>query len=117
MSRSTAPQVSFADWELMHQRTTLDPLLAAISVLLDQEADVIQGVRLDVERGLKCPAMCRGGLTPAQVLHSLMLMRVKSWEYRELREPIAAGYSLRQFTHFYAQAGPPAPRFQCTFGS
>lgn len=31
MSRTTAPQVSFADWELMQQRSTLDPLLAAIS--------------------------------------------------------------------------------------
>ena len=70
MSRSTAPQVSFADWELMHQRSMLNPLLAAIFDLLDQEEEVIQGVRLDVERGLKCPAMCRGGLTPAQVLRS-----------------------------------------------
>jgi IS5 family transposase len=106
MSRALVPQVSFADWELMQQRSTLDPLLAQISDLLDQEEDVIERVRRDLERGLKRPAMGRTGLTPAQVLRALVLMRVKAWDYRELRERIADGYSLRQFTHFYAQAVP-----------
>jgi len=34
-------------------------------------------------------------LTPQQVLRSLVLMRVKNWDYRELRERIADGYTLR----------------------
>lgn len=59
--------------------------------------------------------MGRGGLTPAQVLRSLVLMRVKSWDYRELRERIADGYSLRQFTHFYAQAVPQHHAFNRAF--
>ena len=115
MSRATAPQVSFADWELMHQGSTLDPLLAQIAALLDQEEEIIGRIRLDLERGLKRPAMGRGGLTPAQVLRSLVLMRVKSWDYRELRERIADGYSLRQFTHFYAQAVPQHCAFNRAF--
>src|SRR5262249_16899703 len=114
MSRTTAPQVSFADWELMHQGS-LDPLLAEISELLDQEEEVIERIRLDLERGLKRPAMGRGGLTPAQVLRSLGLMTIKSWDYRELRERIADGYSLRQFTHFYAQAVPQHQAFNRAF--
>jgi uncharacterized protein (DUF433 family) len=33
----------------------------------------------------------------------LVLNSVKSWDYRELRERIADGYTLRQFTEFYCQ--------------
>ena len=55
MSRTTVPRVSFADWGLMHQRSTLDPLRAANSDLLDQEQDLIERVRLDLERGLQRP--------------------------------------------------------------
>ena len=52
MSRATAPQVSFADWELMLQGSTLDPLLAEISELLDREEEAIEdpsgsGTRLE----------------------------------------------------------------------
>ena len=42
-------------------------------------------------------------------------MRVKSWDYRELRERIADGFSLRQFTHFYAQAVPQHHAFNRAF--
>jgi len=59
------PQVSFADWELLHQRSTIEPLLAEISDWLEQEEEVIERVRRDLERGLKQPAMGRTGLTPA----------------------------------------------------
>jgi len=34
---------------------------------------------------LKNAATGRSGLTPQQVLRSLVLMRVKNWDYRELR--------------------------------
>jgi IS5 family transposase len=46
-------------------------------------------------RGLKKPAGGRRGLTAPQVLRSLVLMRVKNWDYRELRERIADGGELR----------------------
>jgi hypothetical protein len=51
-----------------------------------QEEDVIERVRPDLERGLKRSALGRRRLTPAQVLSSLILTRVKSRDYRELRE-------------------------------
>jgi transposase, IS5 family len=48
-------------------------------------------------------------LSPSQVLRSLLLMRVKNWDYRELRERIADGFTLRQFTQFYCR---PVPKHQ-----
>ena len=77
MPRATDPQVSFADWELMQQRISLDPLLAAISDLLEEHQELIEQVRVDLQRGLKRPEMGRNGLTPPQVRRSLVLMRVK----------------------------------------
>jgi IS5 family transposase len=100
MPRAIDPQVSFADWELMQQGMTLDPLLAAISDLLEEHHDLIEQVRVDLQRGLKRPELGRDGVTPPQVLRSLVLMRIKNWQYRELRERIADGYTLRCFTHF-----------------
>jgi IS5 family transposase len=49
----------------------------------------------------------RSGITPQQILRSLVLMRIKNWDYRELRERIADGCTLRQFTDFYCL---PVPR-------
>jgi IS5 family transposase len=46
-------------------------------------------------------------MTPQQILRSLVLMRIKNWDYRELRERMADGCTLRQFTDFYCQ---PVPR-------
>jgi hypothetical protein len=37
-------------------------------------------------------------LKAPQVLRSMILMRVKNLDYRELRERIADGYTLRHFT-------------------
>jgi transposase, IS5 family len=58
-------------------------------------------VRRDLARGLKKPKSGRRGLAPQQVLRSLILKRVKNWDYRELRERIADGMTLRQFTEFH----------------
>jgi transposase, IS5 family len=115
MPRVTDPQVSFADWELMQQGMALDPLLAAISDLLAEHHDVIDQVRVDLQRGLKRPDLGRDGLTPPQVLRSLVLMRIKNWDYRELRERIADGYTLRSFTHFYAHPVPEHHAFNRAF--
>ena len=107
MSRTTERQISFADWELMRQGLCLEPLLQAISDFLDDQRDIIERVRSDLTRGLKRGETGRKGLTPQQVLRSLVLMRVKNWHYRELRERIADGYTLRQFADFYSR---PVPR-------
>ncbi len=107
MTRTAERQVSFADWELMRQGLRLEPLLQAISDFLDNQKDMIEQVRCDLARGLKKAETGRSGLTPQQVLRSLVLMRIKNWNYRELRERIADGCTLRQFTDFYCL---PVPR-------
>src|SRR5215472_10669783 len=100
MSRTPDLQVSFADLEFMRQGVFLDPTLQTISDFLDQHEEMIAKVRGDLERGLKNPRTGRHGLTPPQVLRSLVLMRIKNWDYRELQERIKDGYTLRVFTDF-----------------
>ena len=118
MSRATARQFSFADWELMQQGelgVRLEPLLEAISNFLDKQSGMIECVRRDLVRGLKKPGSGRNGLTPSQILRSLVLMRLKNWDYRELRERIADGLTLRQFTDFYCAPVPKHDAFQRSF--
>src|SRR3979411_1876849 len=91
----------------MRQGLRLEPLLQAISDFLDDQKDMIEQVRCDLTRGLKKAETGRSGLTPQQILRSLFLMRIKNWDYRELRERIADGCTLRQFTDFYCL---PVPR-------
>ena len=47
---------------------------------------MIKQVRCDLIRGLKSAATGRSGMTPQQILRSLVLMRIKNWDYPELRE-------------------------------
>jgi IS5 family transposase len=54
-------------------------------------------------------------LTAGQVLRSLVLMRLKNWDYRELRERIADGLTLRQFTDFYCDPVPKHDAFNRGF--
>src|ERR1700758_3396016 len=115
VSRIAELQISFADWELKQQKHALDPILEKISDLLDENHEIIQTIRSDLQRGLKKPQTGRSGLTPAQVLRSLVLMRVKNLDYRELRERIADGYSLRLFTEFYCQKVPCHDAFNRSF--
>jgi transposase, IS5 family len=115
MSRAATPQVSFADLEFTQQGIFLDPVLQTISNFLDQHEEMIAKVRSDLERGLKNPATGRNGLTPSQVLRSLVLMRVKSWDLRELSERIADGYTLRRFTDFRCQPVPKHDAFHRAF--
>jgi IS5 family transposase len=107
VSRTAQQQVSFADWELVRQGLRLEPLLQGISDFLDDQKAMVEQVRRDLTRGLKKAETGRSGLTPQQVLRSLVLMRIKNWNYRELRERIADGCTLRQFTDFYCM---PVPR-------
>jgi len=115
VSRAANPQISFADWELMRQGLVLEPVLQAIADFLDDHEEMIETIRGDLRRGLKNPDTGRNGLTAQQVLRSLILMRVKSLDYRELRERIADGYTLRQFTGFYCQPVPKHDAFQRAF--
>lgn len=115
MPRAAKPQISFADWELLQQGIELEPVLQSISDFLDDHKEMIEAVRRDLERGLKNPATGRNGLTPSQVLRSFVLKSVKSWDYRELRERIADGYTLRQFTEFYCQRVPKHLAFNRAF--
>ena len=57
----------------------------------------------------------RRGLTAPQVLRALVLMRVKNWDYRELRERIADGITLRAFTDFHCGKVPKHDAFNRSF--
>jgi IS5 family transposase len=97
------------------QGVRLEPLLAAISNFLDDQKEMIERIRRDLVRGLKKPGSGRSGLTARQILRSLVLMRLKNWDYRELRERIADGLTLRQFTDFYCARVPKHDAFQRGF--
>src|SRR5246127_3994333 len=107
--------MSFADLELLRQGVRLEPLLQAIGVFLDKQPALVERVRRDLVRGLRRPDHGRHGLTAAQVLRALVLMRLKNWDYRELRERIADGITLRQFTDFYCAPVPKHDAFQRSF--
>jgi IS5 family transposase len=115
MSRAQDPQFSFADLEFIHQGVQMEPVLKTISDFITEHAALVERVRQDLERGLKNPATGRSGLTAQQVLRSLTLQRVKNWDLRELRERIADGYTLRGFTHFFADAVPKHDAFHRAF--
>jgi IS5 family transposase len=95
-------QPSFADLEFLRQGVVVEGELQAISDFLDEHEEMVEAVRGDLRHGLKNPDAGRKGLMPQQVLRSLILMRVKNWDYRELRERIADGLTLRRFTDFNA---------------
>src|SRR5712691_1268194 len=109
--RTLPPQLSFADLELQFQGVHLDSILQAISAFLDQHLTLIEQVRKDLERGLKNARTGRNGIAPSQVLSSLVLMRYKNWDYRELRERINDGFTLRSFTEFDSQSVPKQDAF------
>src|SRR6266566_734107 len=113
--RSLPPQLSFADLELQFQGVQLDPILRTISEFLDQHRTLIEQVRKDLERGLKNARTGRNGIAPSQVLRSLVLMRVKNWDYRELQERINDGFTLRSFTEFDSQPVPKQDAFNRAF--
>ena len=115
MARPAARQMSFADLELLRQGLRLEPLLQAICDFLDKQPALVERVRRDLVRGLKQPDHGRRGLTAPQVLRALVLMRVKNWDYRELRERIADGITLRAFTNFYCEEVPKHDAFNRSF--
>jgi IS5 family transposase len=115
VARPVARQMSFADIELLRQGMRLEPFLQAICEFLDKQPALIERVRRDSVRDLKEPDKGRRGLTAPHVLRALVLMRVKNWDYRELRERIADGITLRQFTDFYCAKVPKHDAFNRSF--
>ena len=115
MSRLPIPQLSFADLQLQSQGIHLDPILQRIADFLEENTALIELVRQDLERGLKKPHAGRDGITPAQALRSLVLMRVKNWHYRDLRERINDGFTLRVFTQFDSHSVPRHDAFNRAF--
>ena len=113
--RADIPQISFADVEFLRQGVHLDPLLEKISGFIGKHPELAEAVRCDLERGVKNPKTGRRGLSANQALRSLILMRIKNWDYRELRERIADGYTLRNFTGFYSQPVPKHNAFNSAF--
>jgi transposase, IS5 family len=107
--------MSFADLELLRQGARLEPLLQAMCDFLDKQPALVERVRRDLVGGLKQPRKGRRGLTAPQVLRALVLMRVKNWDYRELRERIADGITLRAFTDFHCGKVPKHDAFNRSF--
>lgn len=115
MTRIADPQINFADIEFLTQGIDLDPILKRMSDFLDDQPRIFERVRQDLQRGLKKPDTGRTAMAPSQVLRSLILMRVKNWDYRELSERIADGYTLRRFTGFNSQRVPKHDAFNRAF--
>src|SRR6185295_1917927 len=109
--RVTDPQISFADLEFLSQGIQLDPVLEQILEFVIRNAALVETVRQQLDDGLKNPQTGRSGLNAEQTILSLILMRVKNWDYRELAERIADSYTLRQFTRFYSKPVPKHDAF------
>jgi IS5 family transposase len=109
--RLANPQISFADLEFLSQGIQLDPVLQQILEFVTRNAALVETVRQQLDDGLKEPQTGRRGLTAEQTILSLILMRVKNWDYRELAERIADGYTLRQFTRFNSNPVPKHDAF------
>ena len=92
-------QLGFADLEL-RQRVRWNPVLRQIGEFLDAQGALLNLVHRDLTRQLKHRRPGRVGMSAEQVLRSFVLMRLKNWDYRELAERIADGYTLRLFTRF-----------------
>jgi len=105
-------QRSFADLELERQGVRLEPALAVISQLLDRQSSaLLKAVVQDLRGGAKRLRQGRDGMSAEQALRSLVLKQIKNWSFRELRERIADGLTLRQFTRFGAASVPQHKAF------
>ena len=109
--RDANPQITFADLEFLTQGIQMDPVLQQILEFVQQNHVLVEAVRQQLDHGLKKPQTGRPGLTPLHTILSLILMRYKNWNYRELRERIADGYMLRQFTQFFSDPVPQHDAF------
>src|SRR5437667_2756174 len=105
--RDADPQITFADLEFLQQGVRLEPLLQKISDFVDDHNELVELVRLDLERGFEETGNRPAGINPGHSSAFADLDAVKKLGLRELRERINDGYTLRKFTAFYSQ---PVPR-------
>ncbi len=115
MTRSAISQKSFADLEFERQGVVLDPILQSISDLLDEHGELVEKVHRDLVRGLKRPQTGRDGLSAGRALRAFVLQRIKNCDLRDLRERIADGLTMRQFTQFHSDAVPSHHAFHRAF--
>jgi transposase, IS5 family len=113
--RNAVSQATFADLEFLRQGIELDPGLAQISEFLDRHCELVTLVERDLNRGLKRAKSGRPGLAAEQTLRAFILWRIKDWPYRELRERIADGLTLRVFTRFGSRKVPKYQAFHRSF--
>ncbi len=93
----------------------MNPALRAIHDFLGKQGGMVELVRKDLQRGLKNAKAGRIGINPSQVLRSLVPMRVRNWDCRELQERIQEGVSLRMFTGFESVPVPKQDAFNRAF--
>lgn len=115
MREKVSSQKSFADLEFAFQGVVLHPLLRQISELLDKHRELVDLIHEDLVRGLKNRERGRRAMTAEQVLRSFIVQRVRNLTYRDLRERIADGYTLRHFTRFDSARVPKFAAFQRDF--
>jgi len=113
--RTRDPQMSFIQVQLDAQGIRLDVTLQAVSDFLDEHGELLNLVTKDLVRGLKNPGRGREGLNAERVLRAFILQRVKNWDLRELRERIADGYTIRNFTCFRGDEVPKHDAFHRAF--
>lgn len=112
MRRIKRQQRSFADLELERQGVRMEPVLMVVSALLDRKSEkLLKAVAADLRRGVSKVGKGREGMSAEQALRSLVLKQIKNWSFRELRERIADGMTLREFTRFGAAKVPKHKAF------
>ena len=115
MTRSALAQKSFADLEFELQGVVLDPIPAEHLGFARRARRAGGEVHQDLVRGLKRPQTGRDGLSAERVLRAFVLQRVKNCDLRDLRERIADGWTIRQFTQFHSDAVPSHHAFHRAF--
>ena len=80
--------------------------LKKMDTIIDENPDILEAIHDDLTGRLNSSG--RKGLSAERVLRSAILKQYKSYSYRELRNRINDGVSLRWFTRFYSD---PVPHF------
>ena len=107
MSRTPDPQLSFADLNWSRLGVHLDPVLQRIGSFLDQHSNLVEQVRLDLERGLKNPSTGRSGITPSQTpAFAGLSCASRTGTIANCVSASTTGYTLRGFTQFDTQLVP-----------
>lgn len=100
-------QATIWDHYLPAHLTRPDPILRAIAaVLATASSELLRLVHDDLVRHLRDPNRGRPGLPANQVLRFAIILFRYGWTYREARDRLSDGLSLREFCQF---GGKPVP--------